>query len=268
MEIKNLHLTNLESIYEAFREAFLNYFVPFSGSFEDTKNRWNHAGVDLNISYGAFDGEKLAAFILNVRINDMLYNFAMGVIPEYRGNHLIEKIFSHLPKDFRTYQLEVITENHKAINLYSKLGYKKKRELISVEGLLNISEHKVQGHQYDVKDHYQNEEHLSLQLFFPSAEGCHEVLCKTKDYCETHELRLEGKLLAYAQFIPEKLALKEVGAMSPVAENLDYLFREMKLSGEKIRVMNIDSEAELFLDYLEERGLRKFIAQYEMEKII
>lgn len=257
MEIKNLKFTNLENIFIAFRESFLNYFVPFTSSFEDTKKRWEHAGVNLNFSFGVFDEGKLVAFILNSEIDSTLYNFAMGVIPSHRGQHLIEKIFPMLPQNFERYILEVITENEKAIHLYTKLGYKKVRALDSFQGVLSLPSKKIPG-KYDVTDYHKTDE--SLRWFLPSTESL--IQFKMKNLCETHTLKVNGKIVAYAHFIPETISIKEAGAVHE--EYLDTLFLEMKLHSEKLRVMNIDTSSSRFIHYLEARGLSKFIGQFEM----
>lgn len=257
MEIKKLQFTKLESIFDAFREAFLNYFVPFTGSFEDTKKRWERAGVNLNFSYGAFDGDKLVAFILNAEIDSTLYNFAMGVIPSHRGLHLIEKIFHELPKNHERFVLEVITENEKAINLYTKLGYRKVRALDSFQGVLNLPAEKMTA-SYDVTDY--SDIDGNLRWFYPSSES--RIQFKVKHLCETHTLKVDGRIKAYAHFIPETLSLKEVGALED--KFLDRLLFEMKLNGEKLRLMNIETSSR-FIGYLEARGMQKFIGQFEME---
>jgi ribosomal protein S18 acetylase RimI-like enzyme len=262
MEIKNLQNVEHEKIFDAFREAFLNYFVPFTSSYEETKSRWEHAGVNLKDSYAAFDEDKLVAFILNAPLDGKLYNFAMGVIPSHRGQHLIEKIFLNLPRHFSHYQLEVITENVKAMNLYKKIGYETKRQLDSFSGVLHLPDKKSQVFQYDVKDYAQTAETKNISLYHPSAESSSEALSKTKNYCETHELRIDGVLRAFAHFVPDTLSVKESGALSET--DLDLLFHEMKLNGEKLRFMNIDHEAEFFQEYLLKRGMEKFISQYEM----
>lgn len=257
MEIKKLQFTNLEKIFEAFREAFLNYFVPFNGSFEDTRKRWERAGVNLNFSYGAFDGDQLVAFILNAELNSTLYNFAMGVVPSHRGLHLIEKIFQELPKQHDRYVLEVITENVKAINLYTKLGYQKVRALDSFQGVLNLPSQKMNA-SYDVTDY--SDIDGTLRWFYPSCES--RIQFKVKHLCETHTLKVDGRIVAYAHFIPETLSIKEVGALEE--KFLDHLFSEMKLNGEKLRLMNIETSSR-FIGYLEARGMQKFIGQFEME---
>lgn len=267
IEIKRLDQTTRLEIYEAFAKAFANYVIPVEFNQAATLQRLEIAGVRDDLSYGVFDNSNLVAFILQTSCHDILYNFGTGVIPSHRGQHLIELLYSSIENElpqFNKYTLEVIKENTKAHNLYLKLGFEKTRELLSFNGTLKIDSREENVFNYHVLPLNYTEEMASISLFPPSLEHSSCTTLKCKEVYEVHELRYGPELMAYAVFNPKQTGLKEIGAKHPIDLNLDQLFLKMKLNQENLRVMNIDEKARDFIFYLESKGLKKFITQYEM----
>jgi hypothetical protein len=184
----------------------------------------------------------------------------MGVIPEYRGKHLISKMLEQMPRDVDYFQLEVIRDNHRAIRLYEKLGYRVTRRLHCYEGELKLPSLKSPI-AYDILA-YQGERFISLQLFRPSCEIRH-FLHSWSSLCETHVLRDHNEVVAYAHYAPSTLSLLEIGSKG--IEELDWLLMSMKLNHEKLYLMNIDSDSSFLPAYLRDRGLKCSIRQFEME---
>jgi GNAT superfamily N-acetyltransferase len=261
MEIKNLGLTNIESIFRCFCKVFLNYLVPVSTNYEETSVRWKNAGVDLSISYGAFQEKDLVAFVLNSKNKNTIHHFVLGVTPEFRGQGLISKILTQIPFENKIFRLEVISENHKALRLYEKLGYQITRSLECFEGILTLPNLKSSWN-YDVLP-FQGDRFLPLRLYRPSFEMTNIPLV-SPILCETHVLKDREETLAYAHFLPSSLLLLEVGSKG--INELDCLFMKMKLHQQKIYLMNIDLSAEFFRDYLLKRGLKNSVRQFEMQR--
>ena len=65
MIIKNLSSIELSVITESFNEAFADYIMRFTATEEYLQNRWKGAGVDYNLSFGAFINDKLVGFIIH-----------------------------------------------------------------------------------------------------------------------------------------------------------------------------------------------------------
>lgn len=256
MEIKPLSSVPVEIVLGAYQKAFDD-----ETPAELTLLRWEMAGVDLGLSLGAFDPDKLVAFILNIKTHNTLFHFSMGVVPDYRGNHLLEKLFRHVPSRFDHYQLQVLKDNMRAISVYHKEGFGITRELVSLEGILQIP-HDKNDIIYNVKNYEPLERHDKIRLTTPSFESDREILKRSKRWHETHEIYSGEKLLAYAHFTPLSLSLREVGATYPVEKHLDQLFHRMKLNQEFIRISSIDSAE--FVSYLEKRGLKEMALEYEM----
>lgn len=269
MEIRNLIDVKVDEIFEAFVGAFTNYVIPIEFNREITLKRWQDAGVDFELSFGAFDKDKLVAFVLQVPVEKNLYNFMTGVIPSHRGLRLISKIYEEIhlhSAGYETYSLEVIRENTPALNLYTKLGFRTERELSSLKGNFHIEKNIDQSFTYDVFPLKRIPEMNEICLSKPAMEFSYPVLLKQRHLYELHCLRDEDKLLAYAIFNPENLSLREMGAKDTIENHLDILFHHMKLDGENLRIMNLDSKAEDLIHYFEKRNLKHFVTQHEMKK--
>lgn len=268
MEIKSLDRTNREIIFEAFWEAFKNYVIPLDFNREVHLRRWETSGVDFSLSFGAFDQEKLIAFILHVPVGDEVFNFGTGVIPSHRGQGLIEKIYqkaSPTLQKFSKVKLEVIKENHRALSLYKKMGFEIKRELLSFQGELNICCGTSGEYQYNVAPLKYSMEMENMRAFLPATESCKEVLIKASENHELHELRRGSTLVAYAIYTPFNASIKELGAIPPIERHFDQLLLYMKLGGQKIRIMNVEESARPVIQYLTSKGMNNFVTQFEME---
>ena len=271
MEIKRLDSTPLDTIYEAFVAAFTNYVIALDFNRELHLTRWKTAGVDFTLSYGVFDQDQLVAFILHVPIQDEIYNFGTGVIPSHRGHGLIQKIYAFAASDlkkFKSTKLEVIIGNDRAVTVYHKIGFVKYRELLSFQGVLNICCGPTHEFHYSVRPLIYTNEMAKMRLFTPSSEADSNVLLKTPERHETHELRYGSTLIAYAVYTPYNGSLRELGAVDPIDRHLDQLLMHMKLPGTNIRLMNVDKDAKEMIRFLQNKGLNNFVSQYEMIKTL
>lgn len=266
MKIRSLNTIKLEVLYQTFQEAFSHYDPPINFHQELDLLRWKIAGVDLEISYGAFDQDKLVAFVLHASYGQLLYNFATGVIPTYRGQHLIEKIYSTIREEHRLslkVSLEVNQNNERALHLYKKLGFKMERSLVTLKGRLKLPPLKMEA-SYQVQNLIFTEDMDQITLYQPGVESSHKALLKQPEFHECHFLIKGGQLLAYAIYTPLLNLIRGVGARDPIYQNLDLLFMEMKMNGEDLRIMNIDSASKELISYLRNRGQEVFISQFEM----
>lgn len=143
MEFRTLEKTSLTEILEAFNLAFSDYITPLELTLQQLQNKIIAEDINLNWSVGAFENEKLVGYILHGLRNNALYNGGTGVIPEFRGNKITQQQYSFLlPKakaeKIECIQLEVITENKKAIHIYEQIGFEKVRTLNCYKGVLNL----------------------------------------------------------------------------------------------------------------------------------
>src|SRR5690606_9772910 len=119
MEIRELAQTSPASIFETFQEAFSDYYLPMNENFEENIDRWENAGVDLQYSFGAFIEDRLVGFVLHApQADGLVFNFATGIIPEMRGERIVDEIYGYaLPQlqkaGFMKIRLEVLMQNFK-----------------------------------------------------------------------------------------------------------------------------------------------------------
>jgi len=133
--IKSLEKISFDSLSESFAEAFKDYDVHISKN--ELKIMLSRRGFVPELSFGAFDGERLVSFTLNGIGNfngaKTAYDTGTGTIKDYRQRGLATKIFEYsipvLKKAGVTqYLLEVLQHNTKAVSVYQKLGFEVSRE--------------------------------------------------------------------------------------------------------------------------------------------
>jgi ribosomal protein S18 acetylase RimI-like enzyme len=135
LQIKNLSQVGFDTLFETFSQAFSDY--------EITLNRYElqkmliRRGFEANLSFGAFDNNKLVSFTFNGigRYNGQLtaYDTGTGTIEAYRGQGLASRVFTEsipylVEGGITQYLLEVLQHNDKAISVYKKLGFEVSRE--------------------------------------------------------------------------------------------------------------------------------------------
>ena len=124
----------IKALTQAYNLGFSDYKVPLTMSEERLKNILARNGYRPDCSVGLFDGTTLVGFVLNgVRAN-YCYDSGTAIIPSYRGKGyarlLLKKALSVLETQaVRAWVLEVLTDNTKAINLYTSIGFTRQRML-------------------------------------------------------------------------------------------------------------------------------------------
>ncbi|MCF8299014.1 MAG: GNAT family N-acetyltransferase [Saprospiraceae bacterium] len=135
MIIKSLKEMNFDLLFVAFSMAFQDYEMQLNEV--ELRRMLNRRGFNANLSFAAFDNEKIIAFTFNGigEFNGVktAYDTGTGTLKEYRGKGLATEIFNHsIPflKDagVKQYLLEVLQHNTAAVSVYKKLGFKISRE--------------------------------------------------------------------------------------------------------------------------------------------
>lgn len=143
MTVRTLEELETKAVIDCLLSAFSNYFVELPSEVEYWKNRFKAAQVDWSLSFGMFDGVKLVGFIINgIDLHDgqkTAYNTGTGVLPAYRGQAVVDKLYEFAIPEFKKAGiekclLEVIRENERAKKVYSRIGFTIKRELNSFKG--------------------------------------------------------------------------------------------------------------------------------------
>ncbi|MCM1150475.1 MAG: GNAT family N-acetyltransferase [Alistipes sp.] len=135
MEIRSLAHTDFDTLYEAFAAAFADYEI--HPGREELRKMLRRRGFVPELSYAAFDGDRIAAFTFNgIGLRDGLptaYDTGTGTLPAYRGQGLASRIFTDSIPHLRAakiarYLLEVLRHNPAALAVYRKMGFETTRE--------------------------------------------------------------------------------------------------------------------------------------------
>lgn len=137
IKIQSLDSLTRAAVIRCFLEAFADYATGFSE--QQVSSILKFRGFDPKLSFGAFDGERLAAFVLNgigkYHGIASAYDSGTGTLPEYRGRRLVKDLLKfgeiHLKENgIRQYVLEVLCDNAPAIHIYEGDGFEIDRELV------------------------------------------------------------------------------------------------------------------------------------------
>jgi len=133
--IKSLDKIGFDLLFETFKEAFKDYELQLNP--KELQTMLNRRGFFPELSFGAFDGDKLVSFTFNGigLFNNIktAYDTGTGTLKEYRGKGLATKVFLYsLPylkkANISQYLLEVLQHNTKAVSVYQKIGFTVSRE--------------------------------------------------------------------------------------------------------------------------------------------
>ncbi|MBD5316493.1 MAG: GNAT family N-acetyltransferase [Bacteroides sp.] len=130
IEIRSLAGVAPEAITEAFLDAFADYAITLdAASLADMLKR---RGARMDLSFAAMDGSRIVSFILNGigEYGGLLtaYDTGTGTVNAYRGMGLTDRIFAAsvgplARAGVKQYLLEVLTDNHPAVKIYSRQGF-------------------------------------------------------------------------------------------------------------------------------------------------
>lgn len=128
----------VETLYQAFLEAFCDYEIKITISLERFEEMMKTRSLNLDLSRGCFIADKLVAFVLvgfrTISGIPVCYDIGTGVIRDHRKQGLAGRLLESLldtfeEKGIRAFILEVLTSNEPAIQLYKKHGFDVTRRL-------------------------------------------------------------------------------------------------------------------------------------------
>jgi len=141
--VKKRFLTaaDFHQLYECFLDAFSDYQISLQMTEEQFEQRVQRDGVELELSAGAFDGERMIGFYMNGRGmwhgQETAYDAGTGVVLDHRRRGVAIELFDFMvprlkERGIEQYLLEVLTGNERAVRLYRKLGFEEVRTLVGV----------------------------------------------------------------------------------------------------------------------------------------
>jgi len=281
IEIKTLANTKFETIYGAFVNAFSDYVEPFDLTIDELKYMFERRGCNLDLSFGAFDDEKLVGITINGvgNWNGQLtaYDSGTGIIKEYRKQGIATRMFNEsLPvlkeNNITQYLLEVIKSNTGAFNLYKKAGFKVVRELDYYKSTKNELQYKKiispQGFTFSAIEKPDWARLKSFWDFNPSWQNSIDSINRKSDHFKVLGIFKESELVGYG------IIEKHTGDLPQLAISKNYrrnrlgtiLFRVLINYSETndIRIINPEAGYIPFGKLVESIGFSAGDGQYEM----
>ncbi|MCB0374923.1 MAG: GNAT family N-acetyltransferase [Sinomicrobium sp.] len=270
MNVKNLGDTPFETIVTCFLSAFDNYFVKMPEDPAYYHKRWKAARVRFDRSYGMFDGEKLAGFIINGidRRNGQLtaFNTGTGVLPEYRGNRIVKAIYDHAIPDLvkngiTKCSLEVIKANEPAVKAYKSVGFAICKGYKCFSGPLTAdprTEAVLKELRYDELDW----DNLPDQDCYSWEH--HKNSVREGDY-RYFQLLKDGVPRSYFIINPENGYVAQLGVFNSNKTTWNDLFAAIRSISPTVKINNVDERLSDKLAHIAAAGPANTIDQYEME---
>lgn len=227
--------------------------------------------LDLNLSVGAYENDKLVGFMFSgigfVEDEKWRYNAGTGVIPNYRGRAITVKMYERLipvlkEEGIRKSILEVISTNEPAIKSYLRVGYEEVRFLKGYKGSLtgNI-EHKIEPVELNWSDAE------SMWNWKPSWQNSSETCQKANEFWKGVGVVDNSEMIGYSLYDPKTGRIHQF-AVHPeyrgkgIGKSLFY-FVANECDG-NVSTINVDDSHAESLQFLENLGLDNYINQREL----
>ncbi len=270
MEIKSLSETNFDDIMRCFLKAFENYYVEMPTDHSYYKERWRIANVRYDLSYGMFDKGRLVGCIINAidkRGNVLTaFNTGTGVIPEYRGQHIVRSIYEFsIPKlkenGISHCTLEVIKDNSIAIKAYEGIGftiskdYKCFKGHITLDHSLDYELRELEASSFNwnaIDQHYYSWDHHK-----------NAILNGNYNY---YQVIKDSIIESYFIINPQNGYVLQFDVLHDILTNWLCLFSAIKSISKAVKINNVDVRLNSKIEYLNYFGLENTVDQYEMER--
>jgi len=273
MEVRHLGATDFKVIMECFLSAFENYFVQMPTDHDYYKQRWKAAGVRYDLSFGMFDGEQLVGFIINAidKRQDHLtaYNSGTGVIPQYRGQRIVKTMYDYAIPELKKQgvtkcQLEVITDNEKAIKSYQGTGFSICKHYKCYKGTIS-SNTQQEFDLEEVEYHSIDWDNVPNQALY-SWDNQKESLAKGN--YKYYKVLVNAKIQGYFVMDPDSGYVAQFEVLEDTIQQRQMLFAAIKSINPSIRINNIDHRLPNKIEAVETFGLKHTVDQYEMEMFL
>lgn len=266
--IKNLQGIPLQEIVDCLLISFEGYFVQMPSDIDYWRHRFKGARVDFEFSFGAFKEGELVGFIIN-GIDQLAgkltaFNTGTGVVPAFRGQQLVDRLYAFaLPffeeKGITNCALEVIQENARAIKVYERIGFSKKRALLSFKGALTTSSKEVTIQAVDLQKILQAlPEHSHYSWDFTKS-----ALSLLKESYTTYNVYNSDK--NWIGYFIINLTRGVIAQLESSPENIPLLLSGIQQVATSIRIVNVDEKRTNLIQNLLHCGIENTINQFEME---
>lgn len=278
LALTSLENTPLPQLHKAFCEAFGDYSVPIDMPLERFQSNMKRNGYDPAVSVGAYADGRLVGFIMSGHRTwegcDTAYDMGTGVIPTYRGQGIAKDMVGQLKtlladKGLSRYILEVITTNTKALSLYEKSGFRKRRDF----SCLRVDKSALDTEVSYRHDHPSSIDFTLMESFWdesPSWQNSSDSVRALSDSIQISTVVLDGRIVGYGLVNPAngdipQLAVDKAYRKRGIGKSLIADLASMS-SSKQLRLINVaDEGCQAFLLHL---GFEVYVRQYEMELVI
>jgi ribosomal protein S18 acetylase RimI-like enzyme len=241
-------------------------------------------GCNLDLSFGAFNGDELVGLTLNGigtwNGKNTAYDTGTGIVKEFRKQGIASRMFKEslpvLRQHFITqYLLEVIKTNTSAVDLYRKAGFEVTRELdyyvqtkdkvsenvtLKDDEMLKIEEIKI--------DYVDWDEFKSFWDINPSWQNSMDSILRKSDYFKILVMLKRNEIIGYGIIEKHTGDIPQI-AISHNNRRKGYgtkLFHSLlkHTTSDQIKVINADADYMPFKKFANKMDLPLGIGQYEM----
>ncbi|MES2747843.1 MAG: GNAT family N-acetyltransferase [Bacteroidota bacterium] len=276
MLIHSLSQILIGDLVTVFNKAFEGYFLPIQLNEQQLSDKIKSENIQLEYSVGVTIEGQLVAFILTgVDFNQqqtISYNAGTGVIPEFRGLHLTEKMYAYLlpileKQNISKHQLEVITQNTKALRIYEQIGYTITKTVSCFKGNV-IPPSKETVYDFVKLDAITDTLLPSFWNHNPTYQNTLSSINRNKAIHETIGAFDSEELIAYIIYVKNSGRIRQFGVHPNYRNNGigHRLFYEAQKANPTADVVLINSDNADFKthSFLKKIGLDVFIEQFEM----
>lgn len=277
MDFRVLNHTTLSEVLRTFNQSFSDYVIPLQLTEDLLIKKMKNDGINLELSAGAFEEDKLAGFILNGTgvFNGIptAYNGGTGVIPSKRGNKITARLYEFILPSLKKAQveqclLEVITSNGPAIKVYENIGFEKTRELICFKGSpVKHPTPLLQSFSLNESESLNSNLYGSFQDWNPSWQNSWTAIERSQADLKIITAERNEQTVAYIIYDPATARISQFAVKQQYRNQGlgTLLFQELhKRLKKDISILNIDAKAYDTISFLKSVGLKSFINQYEM----
>lgn len=280
MRIIELSQVDKKEIVQVLNASFADYIIPLQLTVEQLEMKITAENIQLNLSVGVLDQDKLVGFMLHALnpIDGKLtaYNAATGVIPSHRGQGLVAKMYEWLLERLKPLQveqlvLEVIEGNNSAIRAYEKMGYHKARKLICFEGETATLSQKDTVEIKELAD-FNWPVFTKFWDIQPAWQNAIAALENSKSRCRILGAYKEEEMVGYLIFNPTSKRVLQVAVAADyrragIATQLIRGMQQMTAS-KALYVYNIDDASKELAAFFSQFKLTSDLAQFEMKRTI
>ena len=286
-ECRFLSTTGFPEIHATFVRAFSDYAVDMSYMTEQvTRNRMVKNAVDLESSVGVFWRDEMVGFTL-IGIGSWdgtlaAFDAGTGIVEEHRGRGLARRMFDMAEprlqaKGVKTFLLEVLQQNTRAIRAYAKSGFRVTREFDCLELSLSQFWAKREPPQsIEVRRGDQNDidEFADAMDWRPSWENSVSAVKRIPD--DLLVLRADssnagvGILIYYGtlNWLLTLVVRPEYRRQGIGSLLLSTLVDELRGHVESIKMINVLRTDDAMLGFTNQAGFDCYVRQYEMERAL